>query len=211
MSIGKLEKMVKCERMAVKVVSSFRDHFAELFNEAHLKLQISMPSHVESYLLDLLEFYTQPDNVLWDANFLASRWWLEAQNSNHLQEKIERLKILADHLLYMVGIFSEYFQRKLVDVNFYRNLSQASFEQLSMISPSELAKKTYGDLARNFADYVEVLNWVSLRSGLNSQNNTLHLYEQFLKTGSESAFQTLISQGIVLPPINVIKKAHQDE
>ena len=57
--------------------------------------------------------------------------------------------------------------------------------------------EVFGELARNFVGFMDVLADVSERTGASSNSDLLRLYEKWMRTGSARDGQKLLERGIV--------------
>ena len=197
--------------MSIIVSSNFREYFQNILDQAESALKKNMLPAIRDYLVDILEFHSDTRNVFPNKEVTLAEAWLRAQNSEEVQEKMERLKLLGDRSLYISGYFGDSLQRKLVDIDYYMQMGVLAFEELATLSRVETYIHVYSLLAKRFTDWVEVLAFVASQSDLHSDTGLLRLYERYLKTGSDMAYQRLVERGVVTLPKEALKKIRQDE
>ena len=197
--------------MSIIVSSNFREYFQNILDQAESALKKNMLPAIRDYLVDILEFHSDTRNVFPNKEVTLAEAWLRAQNSEEVQEKMERLKLLGDRSLYISGYFGDSLQRKLVDIDYYMQMGVLAFEELATLSRVETYSHVYSLLAKRFTDWVEVLAFVASQSDLHSDTGLLRLYERYLKTGSDMAYQQLVERGVVTLPKEALKKIRQDE
>jgi len=197
--------------MTIQIVSNFREHFEALVSEASRHLNQKPLPAVHNYLVQLLEYHVQTVHLFPKGQITLAELWLEAQNATDGTLQREKLKALGDRALYISGYFSESLQRKVVDVDYYINMGELAFGHLSDLSKTETQGRVYRTLSKKFPRWVEIINFVALRSFPHSDTGVLRLYEKYLKTGSELARTQLVERGVVAISQDQLKKANQDD
>lgn len=197
--------------MSIVLAASFREYFQKTLDQAEEVLKKNMLPAVRDYLVDVLEFHSDTRNAFPSQEVTLAESWLRAQNSEEVQEKMERLKLLGDRSLYISGYFGDSLQRKLVDIDYYAQMGALAFEELATLTRVETHSHVYSVLSKRFMDWVEILAYVASQSDLNSNAGVLRLYERYLKTGSDMAYQQLVERGVVTLPKEALKKSRQDE
>lgn len=112
------------------------------------------------------------------------------------EEQRARLRSLGDVSLFVSGFFSDSLKRRVVDVDYYVSMGEYAYGSLSRWEHDTFAE-TFAELARRFAEFVDVLGEVSEQSGLTSNHDLLRLYERWLRTGGRRSGQQLVERGIV--------------
>lgn len=203
--------------MSVQLFISPRQHFEELVGSGFSKLKVQAAPGVQTYLVDLLEFYLDtrnlyPDETAQDGSRRPStmaEMWLSAPHLT-LSERTELLKQMGDRALYISGFFSESLQRKIVDVDYYAEMGGAAYARLADSIREDTHAHIYRLISRRFNEFADVLSYVSQQSMAPTDQNLLRLYERYLRTGSEIAREQLIENGVLTMPADEIKKAQQD-
>jgi hypothetical protein len=96
----------------------------------------------------------------------------------------------------MSGFFSDSLRRKVVDVDYYVSMGEYAYGSLSRRDEDAFAE-VFGELARKFVGFTDVLADISERTAASSSADLLRLYEKWLRTGSSRDGKKLIDQGIV--------------
>ena len=68
-----------------------------------------------------------------------------------------------------------------------------------------LRQVVFTTFSKRFNDFVDVLNYVSEKSQIQSDSNVLKLYDRYLRTGSELAREKLNELGVVTLPKEQLK------
>ncbi len=110
--------------------------------------------------------------------------------------KASRLRTVGDHSLFISGFFSDSLKRTPADVDYYVELGARAYLSLSQETATSFAD-LFQELGERFVAFVDVLNEVSERSALSSNNDLLRLYEKWLRTGSRRDGDRLVERGIV--------------
>lgn len=111
-------------------------------------------------------------------------------------EQRARLRGVGDFSLFMSGFFADSFTRKIVDVDYYVSMGEYAYGSLSR-RDEDAFSEVFGELARKFVGFMDVLSDISERTGGAQRADILRLYEKWLRTGSARDGQTLIDHGIV--------------
>lgn len=184
-----------------------REFFAEVVDDALKERKVKTVPLAHSYLVNLLQHYISADN-LFDEQKTLAEIFLKAANSEHNQ-KVELLKKLGDRSLYVSGFFADSLQRKVVDIDYYRDMGSAAYSTLAGAVREDALSEVFNEFARKFLEFVEVLNLISEKAQVQSENNILRLYEQFAKTGSELAREKLLEKGLIAVPLETIPTKKQ--
>jgi hypothetical protein len=197
--------------MGIEIVTGFKEHFKSLVEEASERLNVHTLPAVRDYLVNLLEFHVQTNNLFPKQCATLAELWLESQTAQNSSQQREKLKALGDRALYVSGFFSESLQRKIVDIDYYIQMGELAFGHLSDLSKTDPQAHVYRILSQKFPRWVEIIQFVAIRSFPNSDTGVLRLYEQYLKTGSELARTQLVERGVVTISQDQLKKAKQDD
>jgi hypothetical protein len=117
------------------------------------------------------------------------------------RERRAHLREVGDTSLYVSGYWGESLAEKPVDVDYYIELGGTAYGELARGGPSWTADPfgdVFGELAANFARFVEVLACISRRtSRCTSNQDVLRLYRRWQATGSRAAQARLAALGVV--------------
>jgi hypothetical protein len=196
------------------VFISPEEHFSEVLKEACQQRQVKSQPQVEAYLVQLLKFYLDSRNLHGPSVVVETstekppetfaEMYLHAMNSE-TAKKQELMRTVADRALYLTGFFSDSFQRKIVDIDYYVDIGSAAYSNLSSWTKKDSLATVYSTFSKRFHDYVEVLNYVSEKSQVQADQNVLRLYDRYLRTGSDLAREKLTEMGVVVLAKNQIK------
>ena len=173
------------------------EYFKELVDSALARQHVQAGEFTSYYLVNLLCQFVRPDarTVAGDhGQPLAFR--LKRALESGGSEQRARLRDLGDFSLFTSGFFSDSLQRQSIDVDYYVSMGEYAYGSLSR-RDDDAFSDVFGDLARRFVGYMDVLADVSERTALTSCNDVLRLYEKFLRTGSIRDGQKLIDRGII--------------
>jgi hypothetical protein len=173
------------------------EYFKELVDSALVRQRIQAGDLTAYYLVNLLCQFVRPDarstNDL-DAEPLAIRLTRALQTGG--SEQRARLRSLGDFSLFMSGFFSDSLRRRTIDVDYYVSMGEYAYGSLSRRDEDAFAE-VFGELARKFVGYMDVLADISEQTALTSSADLLRLYEKWMRTGSSRDGQKLIDRGIV--------------
>ena len=173
------------------------EYFKELVDSALVRQRIQAGDLTAYYLVNLLCQFVRPDarsaNDL-DAEPLAIRLTRALQTAG--SEQRARLRSLGDFSLFISGFFSDSLRRRTIDVDYYVSMGEYAYGSLSRRDEDAFAE-VFGELARKFVGYMDVLADISERTALTSSADLLRLYEKWLRTGSSRDGKKLIDRGIV--------------
>ena len=182
------------------------EYFKELVESAVSRQQLRATQLTTYYLVDLLCRFMRPDQRLPfndDAGEPLAIRLGRALDSGGLEQRV-RLRNLGDFALFMSGFFPGSFRRRVVDVDYYVSMGEYAYGSLSR-RDADAFGEVFGELARRFVPYMDVLSDVSEQSGIRSSRDVLRLYEQWLRTGSPRDGQRLVDRGI-LPNSSIGRK-----
>lgn len=194
------------------VFISPEEHFTEVVKEACVQRHVKSQPHIEAYLVQLLKYYLDSRNLhgpVMEENSekpvqTFAEMYLQAINSEMTKKK-ELMRAVADRSLYLTGFFSDSFQRKIVDIDYYVELGSAAYSNLSSWTKQDSLAAVYSTISKRFHDYVEVLNYVSEKAQIQGDQNVLRLYDRYLRTGSDLAREKLTELGVVTLPKEQLK------
>lgn len=188
-------------------------HFSEVVKEACENRQIKAQPAVEVYLVRLLQFYLDSNNLHRPLQEDSperppdtfAEMYLLALNAETNKRK-ELMRTVADRSLYLTGFFGDSFQRKTVDIEYYADIGSAAYSNLhAWCSREDGLSYVYNTFSKRFMDFVEVLNYISEKSLVQADQNVLRLYDRYLRTGSELAREKLSELGVITLPKEQLK------
>lgn len=193
-------------------IVSAAEYFKETVAEAINKRKVQTFPQAQEYLINILKNYIQTGN-LFDSKTEDGRntrktlaeMFLEAQGLDKNSKK-EVLKKLGEVSLYVSGFFSDSFNRKIIDVDYYIDMGEVAYSTLAEETKEDLSRKVYLEFSKKFLEFVDVLSYISQHSLIQHEENVLRIYEKYLKTGSPLAREILEEKGIVTVPFDKSKK-----
>jgi len=173
------------------------EYFKELIESALARQHLQAGDLTTYYLVNLLCQFVRLDVATGGDDHsepLALRLG-RALESGGMEQRL-RLRRLGDFSLFVSGFFSDSLQRRAVDVDYYVSMGEYAYGSLSRRDEDAFAE-VFGELARRFVGYMDVLSEVSERTALSSSADVMRVYEKWLRTGSPRSGQKLIDRGIV--------------
>jgi Mor family transcriptional regulator len=198
--MGKNDKF--SDKETIGIVTSPTGFFSDLVNDALAKRRLEVQPLVSNYLVQLLETYLVSEN-LYQKGTLAEMY----MRSFHVerQMRIEMLKKLGDSSLYIAGFFGDSLRRKIIDIDYYKDIGGSAYGSLAKTVEDEFQARVFNDFSTRFIDYVDVLTYISQSALIQSNQDLLRLYERYVTTGSELAKDQLVEKGLLT---NIDKKKH---
>src|SRR5438046_5784609 len=137
------------------------EFFRDLLQNAMRTQEVRSSEHTEFYLVKLLEGFAHPEHGYFDRPLALE--YLESFHSP-LAHRYGKLKRVGDTALFVSGLFMESLHRQLVSSDYYMQIGQTAYGQLSMLSNgvAALPGDLFAELEAGFADFVRVLAAVSL-------------------------------------------------
>jgi len=189
--------------MTIVAAPSVSVFFHEAVEGAMKSRGIQATEGATTYLVSLLADFAKPGALAEETLERPLVFLLdEALNTTQLAERFERLRTLGDGVLYSSGFFGDHFEKRGVDQSYLIGIGQQAYSSASSmlrISAAEEPKfDIYGELAEKFAAFVSIITEVAHRtiaSGVASSKQVLRLYEQWMKTRSETLASALSAHG----------------
>jgi hypothetical protein len=173
------------------------EYFKELVESAMARQHVHAADLTEYYLVNLLCQYVRfdaPQDRAEHSRPLALRLARAFETAG--SEQRARLRSIGDFSLFMSGFFPDSFNRRAVDVDYYKAMGEYAYGSLSR-SDDDTFAEVFGELARKFVGFMDVLADISERTTFASTTDALRLYEKWLRTGSVRDGQRLVERGIL--------------
>ena len=184
---------------------SSQEFFTELVNEACEQTKFETFPQATGYLVDMMVFYMNTTNLFGevDGNGKKSRGTLaqlllRAANAQR-NERIELLKRLGDTSLYISGFFGESLHRKLVNLDYYKEMGETAYGSLASSVNEDTVAKVYREYSRKFVHFVDILSYISSKAIRPMEDNLMQLFEHYA-SGSDLARDRLLEKGVVAAP-----------
>lgn len=200
-----MEEKTNKSAVTTDLLVSPGEFFKDLVRQGFAQRKLQTYPMVESYLVDLLQYYLESRN-LFDTEFdefgkknptTLAEMYLYANTTEDLTLKSELLKKLGDRSLYMSGFFGDSLNRKVVDVDYYVSMGGVAFAALAAQARQDTTARVYSTISKRFIDFVDVLTHISHNSFVKSNESILRLYDRYLTTGSELAREKLAEMGVL--------------
>ncbi|ABA59427.1 conserved hypothetical protein [Nitrosococcus oceani ATCC 19707] len=185
--------------------SELRPFFYDSLQEAVANQHVKVDEATVFYLVNLLtDFsrsekifdYTQEGPIL---RPLAELYGFAAGAASQSERKLI-LQRLGDVALFISGLFSGYFRRRLVDVDYYIAMGGSAYGYLYDIKGQNARERAlatiFRQLSQQFVQFVDVLAEVGENAFGSSEQDILDLYELWAKTGSPRLERRLRCLGI---------------
>ena len=184
---------------------SLPEFFKELLGEARERQRLKVDDQTEFYLVNLLSEFVDPEKA-WNREedgklrqeplaLLLTR----ALEAEARAEQAAALRRIGDTSLWVTGFFSDSLEPRVVDARYYMSMGHLAYSSLARLQSRQPIGGLYEELAEKFGSIVDLLNEVSERVTLTSQQGVLRLYERFLKTGSVRLARLLAEEGVIPP------------
>lgn len=191
-------------------VTGVRDFFASELQTVLSKRQIDATQDSFNYLVSLLigfiesgTFFAQSAEGKPTDNYLVDLYADYLQGTPEVKRRA--LRRLGDVCLMITGFFPDSLNRKLVDLDYYSGMGGAAYWQLSL---GQMEVQLFKELSVKFKTFSEVLSEMSERSGMQSNQDVLRLYEKWLHSGSDRIKALLAERGISTPIRFDVKTRH---
>jgi hypothetical protein len=190
------------------------EFFKERITETMEKQKLSTTPTAEFYLVELLTRFMFAKNLFENSDPEQNDQEQADTNKPHhedplailllkaqtggvdFNEKIKLLKKLGDTSLYISGFFGDSLNRKVIDLDYYREMGSVAYRSLSGTIRDDAFQALYRELYEKFSGFVDVLTEISQESFVQSNQNLLKLYENYARTGSEFAKKQLAEHGL---------------
>lgn len=178
--------------MSVTTHASVEGFFLEVLSDALDRQGVAASQPTEFYLVGLLGEFTKariPDEPL--------SLKLVGAGSTDAGERFRALKEVGDTSLYLTGFFADSLQRKLVGVDYYKDLGQTAYGELAQRLATSSAREVYEELAGKFPRFVDVLAEVRSHTSFLRQD-VVALFEEWKRTRSDWVEQRLRALGVLV-------------
>ena len=157
------------------------EYFRDLVESALHHQHVAVRDLTSFYVVNLLAGYVHRDRArLSDDEALGLRFVRALQSGGSAQR--DGLRHVGDTSLFLSGFFSDSFNRRLVDIDYYIALGERAYGSLA--HRDEALGDVFDELADKFAAMVDVLTEVSEQTALGRNADVMRLYEKWLRTGS---------------------------
>ena len=157
----------------------------DLVNEAQQAAHCQLNEPLESYLVFLLERFSQRPDML---SRILAKDYLKA--CSHGSQQHEQLRDIGDHCLLFSGLFPQLAERRLVRISYFVSLGRSAYGQIA--DSGQRISELYADLSRGFIQLMDILHAIrSLGDKQNERMQPLQAFELWQDTGSQQAYHLL--------------------
>ncbi len=192
------------ERLKTITITDAREFFATYLRETMKNQKVEASESSVLYIVDLMirsmetqHFFSKDETGKLKQHVLVDLL-KQALEQDEAGKKI-MLQRLGDISLLISGLFSDSISRKIVDLDYYFGMGEAAYSQLAQLQQSKSNRNVFNELSNKFKPFSNVLTEIGHRSGLQSSNDLLKLYEKWIYSGSEEIKKILEEKGIKNP------------
>lgn len=186
-------------------VMNLREFFHDSVQQALRHQHVAVDDHTEHYVVNVLTTFARSE-ALYEptsegvrlkplAHILA-----EAAEAPTTEQRQQTLRRLGDVSLFIAGFFAHSFARKLIDIDYHIAMGGRAYGTLASTMGSrargQAFAQVFAELAAKFQRLVDVLNDVAEMARPATDKDVLRLYEIWLKTGSQRAYEHLQRLGV---------------
>jgi hypothetical protein len=187
--------------MDVVAVTSLKQFFKSLLDEALGQSRLDVAEVTEFYLANLLAEFAAADRLFaadetGGAEEPLALLYHRAQSAER-DERIRMLRRLGDVSLYKAGFFAGALRGTAVGQRYTIEMGQAAYGQVAVLARGGFAQ-VYDELGRKFRPLVDVLEGIAARSSARSSPaGVLQVYESWRRTGSDTLESVLVDAGLL--------------
>lgn len=191
---------------------SLRGFFEDTVAAAAARRGNTPTDAIRGYLAGLLSDFARPDTLVHDTLSRPLTLLLYEANAASGFERFERLRTLGDGVLYVAGFFRDHITHRGIELSYVTALGAQAYggasQMLKRPAPSSTEASGVGkdqdifcELSNNFQEFSELLFEIAevfqTKAVGVTPRATVHLYERWLKTGSNVVLQALSERGIL--------------
>jgi hypothetical protein len=182
------------------------EFFREAVTAAMRNQGVGASPNVEAYLVGLLAEYLSAERLTRREAFLhrpLCELLVEARAAAP-GEKVRKLKEIGDTALYVAGYFGDAVEKRGVDLDYYIDMGGTAYQAVAASmrtrTGGEAFDELYGELAGQFARFVDVFGEVSESTTGRSNTDVVRLYERWRRTRSVWMGRKLQRHGVFPAP-----------
>jgi hypothetical protein len=194
------------ESSKVAAAADVRQFFQQMLSEARARQRVEIREETEAYVVNLLAAFVPSEQlfVREDDGGLGREplaFMLKRAVEAPREQRARHLRRMGDTALYMSGFFADAFNRDMVDVDYYAAMGGRAYDALGEMSHGEALAVAFRELAAKFLRLVDLLNEISERSAVTSNQGLMRLYERYSRTGSTRLRGLLAERGVLAMPL----------
>ena len=176
--------------------------FEKLVEEAFDERGLKTDPYMKIYVVDILKYYLFVENLYDQKDSVGRRSRkplaeiLLSTDKMGTKQRLEKLKKLADSSLYISGFFSDSFQRKIIDIDYYVDIGKLAYNSLAHGVEEDLFSELYREISNQFMTLVDALSFISQKAEITDKKNLLRTMDVYAKTGSSLREKDLAEKGV---------------
>jgi hypothetical protein len=176
--------------------------FAELLAGVLEKSRLKPSPMAIAYLVELLDERVPGERKGFESELALAEALLNARHDQGV-DRIQRMRGLGDHALFVSGFLADSLLGGVVDARYYQQIGCSAYAEvakgLRIQGESGCWPRLYRELVESFGAFAEVLAAVGDRTRPDPPRDWLGVYERYLLTGSERDRELLLRAGYLLP------------
>lgn len=190
--------------MTMLETRSLLEYFKDALEKASQDLDVEISQLAQFYLVDLLSRYAhaaplqEPEWGERDKSFAQALLESYGVSSG---KRARILRQIGDTTLFVSGFFSDSFQRRLVDIDYYAAIGSTAYRSLESLLAARIVdwgfEGVFQELSEKFLRLVDLLAEIGNTSGRQHAGGILRIYERWLKTKSPRDRRLLRQMGIM--------------
>jgi len=187
--------------MDLVAVTSLKQFFKSLLDEALGKTRLDVAEVTEFYLVNLLAEFAAADRLFapteaGSAEEPLAVLYHRAQAAER-EDRIRILRHLGDVSLYKAGFFAGALRESVVGQGYTIEMGSAAYAQVASLARGGFAH-VYDELGRKFRPLVEMLEGIAAGStARSSPGGALRVYDSWRRTGSDTLESVLVDAGLL--------------
>lgn len=190
--------------MSMLETRSLLEYFKDAVEKASQDLHVEISQLAQFYLVDLLSRYTQSTPLRepeWGERDKPFAQALMESYGVSSQKRARILRQIGDTTLFVSGFFSDSFQRRLVDIDYYAAIGSTAYRSLEALLAARIVdwgfEGVFQELSEKFLRLVDLFAEIGDASGRQHAGGILRIYERWLKTKSPRDRRLLRQMGIM--------------
>ena len=198
-------KMTSEPTLGVVHVASLKEFFRDSVDVAMATNRVRVDHHTTHYVVNLLTLFARSEELYGPdqdspMNRPLALLLNDAAQASTPEARNHVLQRLGDVSLFLAGFFADGFRAAAVDMDYYVYMGGGAYHSLAShvrgTTRGRAMAHVYAELGEKFQDMVDVLNEVRESVRTSSDEDTLRIYELWIKTGSRRAERLLKRMGI---------------
>ena len=193
----------------VVTATNLAEFFRGALRGALADQRLSVEEHTEHYVVNMLTVFARAERLYQSTPegrrlVPLAEMLTEAFEAKSAAERDSALQRLGDISLFMAGLFTRGFARRLVDVDYYIAMGGRAYRTLASSLQHGRRRplaQVFAELGAKFQPLVDALGGIGDAAYVYTQRDVLRLYEIWLKTGSARARRLLRRLGIEAAPV----------